>query len=96
MIYRLVTMVCYYNYHNSGKYPSSSLLRSEVTLQLTVSQSVCLEIEHPCGTFDQILLPVGVAVSNLRSCFCGTPSLTRGRVCNLQCNLSMVRLAQNP
>jgi hypothetical protein len=27
----------------------------------------------------------------LRSCFCGEPSLTRGRVCNLQCNHSMVR-----
>jgi hypothetical protein len=33
-----------------------------------------------------------VAVWNLRSCFCGAPSLTRGRVCNLQCTHSMVRL----
>jgi hypothetical protein len=31
-----------------------------------------------------------VAVWNLRSCFCGAPSLTRGQVCNLQCNHSMV------
>jgi hypothetical protein len=31
-----------------------------------------------------------VAVWNLRSCFCGAPSLKRGRVCNLQCNHSMV------
>jgi hypothetical protein len=30
----------------------------EVTLRLTISQSVCLGIEHPCGTCDQILLPV--------------------------------------
>jgi hypothetical protein len=37
-----------------------------------------------------------VAVWNLRSCFCGAPSLTRGRVCNLQCNHSIVRVAQNP
>jgi hypothetical protein len=37
-----------------------------------------------------------VAVWNLRSCFYGAPSLTRGRVCNLQCNHSMVRVAQNP
>jgi hypothetical protein len=37
-----------------------------------------------------------VAVWNLRSCIYGTPSLTRGRVCNLQCNHSMVRVAQNP
>jgi hypothetical protein len=57
-----------------------------------VSQSVCLGVEHPCGTCDQILLPVGI----LRCCFCGASSLTRGRVCNLQCNHAMVRVAQNP
>jgi hypothetical protein len=37
-----------------------------------------------------------VAVCNLRCCFCGAPSLTRGWVCKLQCNHSMVRVAQNP
>jgi hypothetical protein len=37
-----------------------------------------------------------VAVWNLWSCICGAPSLTRGRVYNLQCNKSMVRVAQNP
>jgi hypothetical protein len=35
-----------------------------------------------------------VAVWNLRSCFCGAPSLTTGRVYNLQCNHSMVRRAE--
>jgi hypothetical protein len=37
-----------------------------------------------------------VAVWNMWSCFCGARSLTEGRVCNLQCNHSMVRVAQNP
>jgi hypothetical protein len=37
-----------------------------------------------------------VDVWNLRSYISGAPSLTRGRVCNLQCNHSMVRVAQNP
>jgi hypothetical protein len=37
-----------------------------------------------------------VAVWNLRSCIYGAPSLTWGRVCNLWCNHSMVRVAQNP
>jgi hypothetical protein len=37
-----------------------------------------------------------VAVWKLRSCFCGAPSLTRGRICTLQCNHLMVRMAQNP
>jgi hypothetical protein len=35
----------------------------EVTLRLTVSQSVCLGIEYPCGTCDQILFPVGKLLS---------------------------------
>jgi hypothetical protein len=39
----------------------------EVTLWLTNSQSVCLGIEHPCGTCDQILLPVGVLLSEICS-----------------------------
>jgi hypothetical protein len=72
----------------------------EVTLRLTVSQSVsqsvCLGVEHLCGTCDQILLPVGMFVWDLRSCFCWAPSLTRGRIYNLQCNHSMIRVAQNP
>jgi hypothetical protein len=37
-----------------------------------------------------------VAVWNLWSCIRGAPSLTRGWVCNFQCNHSMVRVAQNP
>jgi hypothetical protein len=36
-----------------------------------------------------------VAVWNLRSCIYWVPSLTRGQICNLQCNYSVVRVAQN-
>jgi hypothetical protein len=36
---------------------ATEVVEVEVTLQLTVSQSVCLGIEHPCGTCDQILTP---------------------------------------
>jgi hypothetical protein len=36
-----------------------------LTLRLTVSQSVCLGIEHPCGTCDQILFPVGMFLSQI-------------------------------
>jgi hypothetical protein len=45
----------------------------EVTLRLTVSQSVSLGIEHPCGTCDQILLPVGMLLSEI----CDLPSVGR-------------------
>jgi hypothetical protein len=39
----------------------------------SVSQSVCLDIEHPSGTCDQILLPVGMLLSEI----CGLVSLRR-------------------
>jgi hypothetical protein len=138
------------NYTKSKGLSSTSkskwkLLYDWRSVSQSVSQSVCLGIEHACGACDQILLHVGillseicglvsierplwredgsaiskliydwqsvsmswyrallwelrpgitscrdVAVSNLRFCFCGAPSLTRGRVCNLQCNHSMV------
>jgi hypothetical protein len=45
----------------------------EVTLRLTVSQSVCLGIEHACGTCDQILLPVGMLLCEI----CGLVSIWR-------------------
>jgi hypothetical protein len=37
-----------------------------------------------------------VAVSNSQSCIYWMSSLTRGQVCNLQCNHSIVQVAQNP
>jgi hypothetical protein len=49
----------------------------EVTLRLTVSQSVsqsvCLGIEYPCKTYDQILFPVGMLLSEI----CGLVSAGR-------------------
>jgi hypothetical protein len=39
----------------------------------TDSQSVCLGIEHPCGTCDQILLPVGMLLPEV----CGLVSMGR-------------------
>jgi hypothetical protein len=65
----------------------------------SVSQSVCLGIEYPYGNCDQKLFPIGMLLSEI----CGIVSIDdemmmmmRGRVCNLQCNHSIVRVAQNP
>jgi hypothetical protein len=69
----------------------STEVEVEVTLWLTVSVSMSWCRAHS-GICDLILLPVW----KLRSCFCGVPSPTRGQVCNLQCNHSMVRVVQNP
>jgi hypothetical protein len=43
------------------------------SLRLTVSRSVCLGIEYPCGTSNQILFPVGMLLSEI----CGLLSMGR-------------------
>jgi hypothetical protein len=42
----------------------------------STSRPVCPGIEHPSGAYDQIF----ITLWQLRFCFCGAPSLTRGRV----------------
>jgi hypothetical protein len=63
-----------------GRTPNSSstrlLMKVKVTLRQTVSQSWC---QAPSGAQDQIY----VTGTHLQFCRCGTPSLTRGRVCHL-------------
>jgi hypothetical protein len=62
------------------------IAKSKVMLRLTVSQPICLGIKHPSGTYDQIF----ITVCKLQTCWCGTHSLTRGRVCRLPKSQSAV------
>jgi hypothetical protein len=55
------------------------LVQVQVILRQTISRPVCLGVGSPSGSHDQIL----ATVRHLLSSCCGTPSLTRGRVCNL-------------
>jgi hypothetical protein len=77
----------WYNYHNSGYYPSSCLstqvISSQVILRPTVSRPFYLGVGHPSWTRDQffLLLPF-IIVRQLRIQWYGTPSLTRSRVCS--------------
>jgi hypothetical protein len=55
-------------------------LNLSLTLRPTVSRPVCLWIKHASGAYDQIF----IIVWQLRVCWFGALSLTRGRVCRLQ------------
>jgi hypothetical protein len=70
---------------------SLELEELELFLRPTVSQPVCLGIGPPFGTLDQILSCSSFSSDNYFILRSKAPSLTRKRVCSLQCNHSLVR-----
>jgi hypothetical protein len=76
----------------SSESKGSVILELELEfLRLTVSQPVRLGIGPPFGTLDQILSCSSFSSDNYFILCLKAPSLTRKRVCSLQCNHSLVR-----
>jgi hypothetical protein len=61
----------------------SGQVRVRVTLQLTVSQPVCLGVEPNLGQLTRVYFLLEIS---FRQCNFVAPSLTRGRVCKLLYN----------
>jgi hypothetical protein len=68
--------------YNSNKYEWEEL-EVEVNLRLTVSRSVCPGVRRPYGTRDQFFFLLEIFFRQLTLYYFVTPSLTRGRICNL-------------
>jgi hypothetical protein len=64
-------------------YRQSQSQRVRVTLQLTVSQSVCLGVEPNLGLLTRDIYLFIYFFLNYSLVLFGAPSLTRGRVCHL-------------
>jgi hypothetical protein len=78
LILRVCSLYLYFNDLNLS-------LSLSLTLRPTVSRPVSLGIKHPSGAYEQIF----IVVRQLRVCWCGALSLTRGRVCRLQLLLAL-------
>jgi hypothetical protein len=65
----------------------------EVKLRPTINWPVRLGVRHPSATRDQFFFPLEIFFRQLLVCYFVAPSLTRGRVCNLQ--LLLVSPAQS-
>jgi hypothetical protein len=69
----------------------TAILKHRITLRPTVSRRVCRGVRHPSGTRDKIFF--FIIFRQLPVCWCGEPSLMRGRVCCFQLLLGIASAA---
>jgi hypothetical protein len=67
-------------------------VKVKAALWLTASQSICLGVKPNLGLLTRVFFS---SFSKLRSCLCGAPSLTRGRVCHLSVLVNKVYSSQS-
>jgi hypothetical protein len=69
-------------------------VQGQVIFRLTISRPVRLGVEPPLGPMTRFRF--SLFDNYFLSSSCRAPSLTKWRVCSLQCNHSQVRVAQDP
>jgi hypothetical protein len=79
-------LICCFESTNNHKLTLSNTVKVKVKVKVILrpkrSRPVCLGVRHPSGTRDQFVSLFNVIFLQLRICWCGAPSLTRGRVCS--------------
>jgi hypothetical protein len=76
---------------NAVKSKSTSFM-----LRSTTGRPVFLMSDTDLGPVSNFALFTNYLCRELRACWRGAPSLKRGRVCNLHCSQSLVKVAQDP
>jgi hypothetical protein len=83
--YQLLTAAAHNDWNSAVLWLTATQVKIKVMLQPMISWPVCPDVKHSYGAQDQIF----ITTRQLQVCWCGSPSLMRGRVCCLQLLLDL-------